>query len=365
MSRIGQTRRSIPICRGYAIRWRKRWGSQKTSSCFVGELIDVKDEERAWQGAIERALGGLRLTLTVPEDRYRLVTGWLNSRYVGLHVRAQVVREAKVFPRFKEDGFLRKLEWRSHPYRDWLKHYLARFDLACVTNRETLDITPFSMTQPGLIHRESGRFEKRDLRRIDDRSDWCLGFSNARRLALLQGKVRDAEEEVRQATVEATQARKSLDATDKEVSHWKELLSTRWARIDVPRGRHLLKELEQSLRALEAAAGDLAQAKLRWEAAKSRAANVRQQLDEKNEAVGETRKDLKLAQANEEQARRNALAGITQAVRDRLVLRIGDLQDGQLEHFGVLEAEQRSGVEHAMRQAADQFQTAAVKPSGL
>ena len=340
-------------------------GFAENELMFVGELIDVKDEERGWQGAIERALGGLRVTLTVPEDRYRLVTGWLNSRHVGQHVRAQVVREAKVSPRFKEDGFLRKLEWRSHPYRDWLKHYLARYDLACVPNRETLDITPFSVTQAGLIHRESGRFEKRDLRRIDDRSDWCLGFSNARRLALLQGRIRDAEAEVHQATAEATQARKLLDATGEEVRHWKDLLSTRWERIDVPRARHLLKELEDSLHALELAAGDLAQAKQRWEAAKSRAANVRQQLDQKNEAVGGTRKDLKLAQANEEQARRDALAGIAQGVRERLLQRIGDLQDGQLAQFGSLEAKQRSSVEHAMQQAAAQFQTASRKAIGI
>jgi len=47
----------------------------------------------------------VRLTLAVPEDRFRLVTGWLNGEYVGLHVRVQVVREARVQPRFKDDGF--------------------------------------------------------------------------------------------------------------------------------------------------------------------------------------------------------------------------------------------------------------------
>lgn len=34
---------------------------------FLGELVDVDDRHRGWQGAIERALGGLRTTLSVPQ----------------------------------------------------------------------------------------------------------------------------------------------------------------------------------------------------------------------------------------------------------------------------------------------------------
>ena len=58
---------------------------------FIGELLDVKDNEKSWQGAIERALGGLRTTLLVPHKSYSMVTRWLNVRHTGLHVRAQVV----------------------------------------------------------------------------------------------------------------------------------------------------------------------------------------------------------------------------------------------------------------------------------
>jgi len=146
---------------------------------FVGELIDVQEHERPWQGAIERALGGLRTTLLVPGDSFSMVTRWLNARHTGLHVRAQVVDDKSGNqrpPEFKESGFLKKLDWRQHPYRDWLKHHLSKFDLACVNTTEDLDVTPFSMTREGLIHKERGRFEKIDLSRIDDRRQWSLGF---------------------------------------------------------------------------------------------------------------------------------------------------------------------------------------------
>jgi uncharacterized protein YPO0396 len=332
---------------------------------FIGELIDVKDEARAWQGAIERALGGLRLTLTVPEDRIRLVTGWLNANHTGLHVRAQVVRETKVPPRFKENGFLRKLEWRQHPYRDWLKQHLARFDLACVPDSATLDGTPFSLTQTGLIHRESGRFEKRDLRRIDDRSEWYLGFSNGRRLALVNGGIRRQEADCAQAERDAMTAREFLNVTDRQLREWQELLTVRWDRIDMPRARHLLKEHEQSLRMLEEDGGDLAQARERWEAAKSRAANVQGQLTAKRELLGATRSDLKRAQTNQEQAKSNSVAGMTDEVRARLIGRIGNPDDGLLDQLDNLESAHRNEIEVARSEEDGKFATASRKCVGI
>ena len=48
---------------------------------FIGELIDVKEAEKSWQGAIERALGGLKTTLMVTKQRNSLVTHCVNARH--------------------------------------------------------------------------------------------------------------------------------------------------------------------------------------------------------------------------------------------------------------------------------------------
>lgn len=113
----------------------------KDGVVFIGELLDVRSTEAPWRGAIERALGGHRTTLLVPEDKFRMVMGWVNSRHTGLHVRVQVVSKTERNPEFLGDGFLRKLEWKEHPYRDWLKRHLARFDLHCVDSTEVLNDT--------------------------------------------------------------------------------------------------------------------------------------------------------------------------------------------------------------------------------
>ncbi|MFV0510362.1 MAG: hypothetical protein ACK5M8_14100, partial [Shewanella algae] len=112
---------------------------------FIGELLDVKDDEKPWQGAIERALGGLKTTLLVPQKNYSMVTRWLNVRHTGLHVRAQVVSQVRTdqrstgFTEFSERGYLRKLIWKDHVYRDWLKSHLHNFDLQCVSGTDELD----------------------------------------------------------------------------------------------------------------------------------------------------------------------------------------------------------------------------------
>ena len=331
---------------------------------FIGELIDVKEEEREWQGAIERALGGLRVTLAVPEDRSHLINGWLNDHHTGLHVRSQAVRDAKVSPRFKDNGFLRKLEWRPHPYREWLKQHLARFDLACVPKSE-FDATAFSVTRAGLVQHELGRVEKRDLKRIDDRSDWCLGFSNARRVALLQGQVRQQQAEFERRQVELNAARATLDSTEQQRKHWQDLLEVDWERIDLARAHHTLKEHQQGLEALESSQGDLAQAKRRWDAAKVRAEQVKTQLQNHREERGRVVGRLEHAQKNLGQAHQMAASGMPDAMREPLTHLIGEVTDQQLDEIDQLQVHWRSQLEGALAKASAQREQAGRKAVGI
>lgn len=315
---------------------------------FIGELLDVKETERAWQGAIERALGGLRTTLAVPENLYPLVTRWVNARHLGIFFRAQVIRDGKVQARFKEQGYLRKLEWREHPYREWLKYHLSRFDLSCVADTQTLDATPQSMTQSGLIHRDQGRFEKQDQSRVDDRHEWSLGFSNARRLALLKLQVQEQETAVRQALDASKDARQALNATDEELRLWLDLLALSWDGIDLPRARHLLAEAERSVAALEASGGGLAQALKRWQAARDHLDGLQLQLREKEQQLGAAKDRLQNTETRLRQAETIARIGLDAVVAQRLTGRVGDIADAQLDRIVELEGERRSDIEGAL-----------------
>jgi|GEM_PF-132290 len=304
---------------------------------FLGELVDVREQERRWQGAIERALGGLRTTLLVPESRFRAVTRWLNDQHTGLHVRVQVVDTARVPPRppeFLGAGFLRKLAWREHPWREWLKHHLHRFDLTCVDDTAALDATPFSMTREGLIHKERGRFEKKDLSAIDDRRHWYLGFSNTARLALLETDHARLETALGTAAAALDEARTALDVIDARRRSWEAIERERWERIDVP-GREARRDtLAGDIAALERAGGDLARARGEWEAAKGRLRGAQQRVNVLNGERGAAAQSLADANIEAERIRARADEPLDEQMETslgkRFERRFGELDTGDL-----------------------------------
>ncbi|MGL6160765.1 ATP-binding protein [Microbulbifer sp.] len=325
---------------------------------FIGELIDVHEEHRSWQGAIERALGGLRTTLAVPDDRFSMVTRWLNARHTGLHVRVQVVpqagaRKSRGAADFKGDGYLRKLVWREHPYRDWLKHHLARFDLHCVADTAALDTTPFSITQQGLMQLERGRFEKKDQHRIDDRLKWALGFSNKSRLALIRRDLQELEDKLAQQERAVNGARAAMDAISRRNRDWENLAAFQWEQIDLSERRKGVEKLQSLLAELESDRGDLARARERWESAKDQHRQARGQLEEHKKTIWQTEKDRQEAEDRLERARQEAAIGLDDAGRERLRERVGELSPEDLETAAALEQRHRNDLEQERNRSAN------------
>lgn len=302
-------------------------GLQKEQCIFIGELIDVKDEERKWQGAIERALGGLRTTIAVPYDCYPMVTRWLNARHTGLHVRVHAVNKAFANNRldFKDNGYLRKLIWRDHPYREWLKSHLQRFDLQCVASTEELDRTPFSMTEQGLMHMEKGRFEKKDQHRIDDRRCWCLGFSNKSRLALLNNDKRKLTQRLAETEKLVKNARQDMDSISKRKELWEKIQTYRWEDINAPYWQGKYTKLQSNLAELEQSGGDLEKAKSRWESAKAQLSEINKELKQFVSDEGGCKTSLHKAQEEYARALTDASKGLLDSTRAQLSVRVGVL----------------------------------------
>ena len=159
---------------------------------FAGELIQVRDEERDWEGAAERLLRGFGLALLVPDDHYKAVAEWVDSahlrgRLVYFHVRS---RKATDLPDLHRDSLARKLAIKpDSPYYDWIEREIAhRFDVACCATQEQFRRETRAITLAGQIKDPSGRHEKDDRHRIEDRSRYVLGWSNNAKIAALQAK---------------------------------------------------------------------------------------------------------------------------------------------------------------------------------
>ena len=164
---------------------------------FAGELVQVRDNERDWEGAAERLLRGFGLALMVPDAHYKAVAEWvdaaqLRGRLVYFHVRPP---KAGALPDLHRDSLVRKLAIKPEtPHYDWLERELAhRFNVACCATQEQFRRETRAITRAGQIKDPSGRHEKDDRHRIDDRSRYVLGWSNSAKIATLEAKRRQLE----------------------------------------------------------------------------------------------------------------------------------------------------------------------------
>lgn len=185
---------------------------------FAGELIQVAENHREWEGAAERVLHGFGLSLLVPNEAYDGVRRWVDDHHLGgklVYFRVPE-RLAPRTPVSRGPGLslVDCLDVRDDtPYRAWLKVELERRAAhACVADVTDFRTAVRAVTQAGQI-KDADRHEKDDRRRVDDRRFYILGWSNqakidalldeesrlARRVGELttgiadrQGRVRDA-----------------------------------------------------------------------------------------------------------------------------------------------------------------------------
>ncbi|MBK7766687.1 MAG: ATP-dependent exonuclease SbcCD, C subunit-like protein [Sulfuritalea sp.] len=161
---------------------------------FAGELLQVRDDERDWEGAAERLLRNFGLSLLVPDEHYARVADWvdrthLRGRLVYFRIRQGSRGE---LPNLHRDSLARKLSIKpDSPFYDWLERELAqRFDVACCATQEQFRRETRAITRAGQIKAAGERHEKDDRHRLDDRSRYVLGWTNTEKIAALEANAR-------------------------------------------------------------------------------------------------------------------------------------------------------------------------------
>jgi uncharacterized protein YPO0396 len=159
---------------------------------FAGELIQVRDDEREWEGAAERLLRSFGLSILVPEVFYAQVAEWVDRT----HLRGRLVyfrvrpRAREALPTLARDSLARKLLIKADsPFYEWLEREVAhRFDLACCATQEQFRRETRAITRSGQTKSSDQRHEKDDRHRLDDRSRYVLGWSNVEKIAALESQ---------------------------------------------------------------------------------------------------------------------------------------------------------------------------------
>lgn len=174
---------------------------------FAGELMKVNENEREWEGAIEKLLRDAGISLLVPKQHYRSVSKYVNDNMLkGLdgrgikltYLEADIENSTAVTRQLDNDSIVYKVDIRPEtPFENWLENYLQRSfgDFLCVDISQ-LQHVPFGITRQGLIKSGRIRHTKDDRKRIDDRRNYVLGWSNTEKIKALEELVASLEEKV-------------------------------------------------------------------------------------------------------------------------------------------------------------------------
>ncbi len=156
---------------------------------FAGELIQVRADCAAWEGAAERLLHSFGLSMLVSSEHYDAVSEWINDRHLGIKLVYYRVPERLGQippPQLSERSLFAKLQIKDSPFSTWLDRELThRADYECVDTMTDFRRAAKAVTRAGQVKGARGRHEKDDARRIDDRRHYVLGWDNQAKIDAL------------------------------------------------------------------------------------------------------------------------------------------------------------------------------------
>lgn len=194
---------------------------------FAGELIQVRPEERDWEGAVERLLHNFGLALLVSDAHYPAVAQWVERTHLGNRLVYYRVRSRKAAdaPQLHSLSLVRKLQVKpDSAFYAWLYVELAqRFNYACCDDLDQFRREPMAVTRAGQSKAKGERHEKDDRFRIDDRSRYVLGWSNEAKIAALDKQARDLELRMQGLGAELTKHQTQLAALEQRLGRLQQL----------------------------------------------------------------------------------------------------------------------------------------------
>ena len=169
-------------------------GLEESDLPFVGELLQIKTEEKKWEGAIERVLHSFGLSILVAERDYREVSSFVDKTNLKGKIVYYKIPERLMYAKRKEpekNTLIGKIDIKEDSeFFDWISNELfERFNFICCESIEQFQRETRAITQNGQIKGNRGRHEKDDGKNIHDQRNFILGWNN-------QEKIRSIKQEI-------------------------------------------------------------------------------------------------------------------------------------------------------------------------
>ncbi len=275
---------------------------------FAGELLQVREDERDWEGAIERLLHGFGLSLLVPDRYYPKVAEWVDATHLRGRLVYFRVRDGRrgELPTVHPDSLVCKLQVKpDSPFYDWMEREVAhRFDLACCLSQEQFRRETRAITRAGQIKAPGERHEKDDRHRLDDRRRYVLGWSNTEKIAALEKEAGRQETHLSELAGRISTLQKEQSALRERLSIFSKLGEyTDFRDLDWKPVAVAIARLEAEKRELEAASDLLKTLTMRLTALENELKETEGQLDDRKDKRSRTEQKISAAKDLQQQAK--------------------------------------------------------------
>ena len=230
---------------------------------FIGELIRVKDSEKAWENSIEKILHNFALRLVVPEKYYRQVSQYVNShdlqgRIVYQRYENTASLKSFQFRDYNENSLIEKIEFNPNSiYSEWVKDIIKEnYNYICVEDLdEFYRYGEKVVTKEGLIKSTHNKHEKDDRPQINSRENYVLGWDNKEKISAIREIVKHLQTEQKYSIQKIREIEAKIAEIGKRKDCFNDIfkLYTRFEEINWEETARIIQEKKEEKENLEAA----------------------------------------------------------------------------------------------------------------
>lgn len=148
---------------------------------FLGELVKVKDTEKAWEKAIENLLSSYALMLVAKADDYENISSFLNKN--NLNDKIGVIKQENIIKQRLSSQILEKIEIKKSTLYSWLSDYLENeIPHTFVSTEEELLSSEFAVLTSGVVKTNEKIIKDDRIDSLTGNFPHYLGWTNKERI---------------------------------------------------------------------------------------------------------------------------------------------------------------------------------------
>ncbi len=268
---------------------------------FVGEMLEVKEQESKWEGAIERLVHSFAISLLVTEEHYPQVAKWVNRNNLNarlVYFNTSKIRNVVSFANDNQAAVYNKLLIKQDTqFSEWVNAEINhRFNHTCCSSVDEFKTEPKAITLSGQI-KSNTRHEKDDRRTIDDRSRFVLGFSNKKKLEVLASIIKQDTNELTKQEIAKSQLENNFEQILERLAATNNLLEyTDFDKINASVLERQITEYTKKLESLQASNSILNTLQVQLAEAKSEEKKISSRYEQLQKTSGKLANELEQLQ---------------------------------------------------------------------